>query len=247
MSIDNLDSKVINLVNEFAGNPRIKEVSKDIQRSIKTNEEIHELNITPNKMVKLFNVDGPGLRPKMFKNLRKIKYSISYFLPMIVIHFFESLPNLRYLDLSNIYIGHNVNYRLSNFNLPNLDTLDLSGLAILEIPNFTNLPKLKNLYLSLNRLERMPKFNHLPKLEVLDVSNNELTMVPNLQLPNLITLNISNNEIVKVPNFTGLPKLIRLDLSNNKLTKVPNFIHLSSLRSLILDGNNLITIPNLPE
>ena len=125
--------------------------------------------------------------------------------------------------------------RIPSFDLPNLDTLELSYNKLTEVPQFS-LPNLRYLYLDNNELTKIPKFS-LPKLEKLDLHKNQLDQVPLFDFPQLISLDISYNKLKEIPIF-NLPNLQTISLDHNYLTKVPVF-HLSNLKYVSVVDNNL--------
>ncbi len=153
-----------------------------------------------------------------------------------------NLPNLQYLDLSRNQLSGSV----SNFNLPNLQELYLPYNQLSDsIPNFI-LPNLHRLWLYNNQLSGgIPNFN-LPNLQWLHLSRNQLSgSIPNFNLPNLQWLHLSGNQLSgSTPNF-NLPNLQELDLSGNQLSgSIPNF-NLPNLQRLWLYNNQLSgSIPN---
>ena len=121
------------------------------------------------------------------------------------------------------------------FDLPNLDTLELSYNELSEVPQFS-LPNLRYLYIDNNELTKIPNFS-LPKLERLDLHKNKLDEVPIFDFPQLISLDISYNKLKEIPIF-NLPNLQTISLDNNYLTKIPLF-HLSKLNYISVVNNNL--------
>jgi Secretion system C-terminal sorting domain/Leucine Rich repeats (2 copies) len=153
-----------------------------------------------------------------------------------------NLPNLDQLNLSR----NQLNGELPIFNLPNLEKMllgenNLSG----EIPNF-NMPKLKILWLGENNLSGEIPDLKLPELERLWLDENQLNgELPKLNLPKLKELSIIYNQLNgKIPNF-DLPELEYLALSFNKLSgEIPDF-DLPKLERMYLNNNELSG--NVPE
>ena len=125
--------------------------------------------------------------------------------------------------------------RIPSFDLPNLDTLELSYNKLTEVPQFS-LPNLRYLYLDNNQLVKVPNFS-LPELEKLDLHNNQLNEVPPFDLPKLSSLILASNKLKEIPIF-NLPNLQTISLDNNYLTKIPVF-HLKNLRYISVVDNNL--------
>ncbi len=67
------------------------------------------------------------------------------------------------------------------FGWDNIETLNLKGASITELPVNPSLPKLKNLYLNKNQLRDVSPtlfkqfLKNLPELRLIDLSNNPLT------------------------------------------------------------------------
>jgi Leucine-rich repeat (LRR) protein len=154
-------------------------------------------------------------------------------------------------NLYDIFLRKNITLvrkklnKVPSFDLPNLETLNLSDNMLTEVPEF-NLPNLRYLYLDNNQLIKLAMF-HLPKLEKLDIHDNNLSEVPAFNLPNLQSLDMSGNRLEKIPLFI-LPKLRSFSLNNNKLEKLPLFdfknLHYLSLRNNIFDEREKNRIKN---
>jgi Leucine-rich repeat (LRR) protein len=153
-----------------------------------------------------------------------------------------NLPNLQSLNLS----WNQLNGTIPNFNLPNLQHLDLNINQLTGIiPNF-NLSNLSYLDLGANQLSgSIPNFN-LPNLQYLDLRYNQFSgSIPNFNLPNLQDLDLRYNQFSgSIPNF-NLPNLLKIWLNFNQLSdRIPNF-NLPNLQDLRLGNNRLSgSIPN---
>ncbi|XP_037990592.1 leucine-rich repeat-containing protein 66 [Motacilla alba alba] len=149
---------------------------------------------------------------------------------------------LKHLNLSNNLISELTLTTCTN--LPNLETLDLSGNAIhtltLEMPTPAHGSKK---YSIVDRL--------LPALKVLSVERNNLNTVPRGLglLQSLQTVHMSSNAIQQIDpkDFQNCSQLKDIDLRNNKITKIhPDaFRDLNKLQVVDL-RENALTIP-LPQ
>uniref|UniRef100_A0A8C9UCG0 Leucine rich repeat containing 66 n=1 Tax=Serinus canaria TaxID=9135 RepID=A0A8C9UCG0_SERCA len=147
---------------------------------------------------------------------------------------------LKHLNLSNNLISELTLTTCTN--LPNLETLNLSGNAIhtltLEMPTPAHGSKK---YSIVDRL--------LPALKVLSVERNNLNTVPRGLLQSLQTVHMSSNAIQQIDpkDFQNCSQLKDIDLRNNKITKIhPDaFRDLNKLQVVDL-RENALTIP-LPQ
>lgn len=141
-------------------------------------------------------------------------------------------------------------------NLDNLETLNLSGVRIVNPSCLSSLTKLKNLNLifsyriqgnDLSFLKKMSNLqslcikgwdisdctpiHHLKDLQFLDLGNNKLESCDTLRyLDNLLSLNLSCNPLTDIKGLIPLKKLQHLDLDQNY--KIIDHSPLSSLKSL---------------
>ena len=138
--------------------------------------------------------------------------------------------------------------------LTNLETLDLSGNQLAELPEglFDGLTSLRTLLLYGNRLTELPEglFAGLTSLETLWLYTNRLTALPEglfAGLTSLDELHLKNNFLTALPEglFAGLTSLDELFLNSNRLTALPEglFAGLTSLRTLHLYHNRLTALP----
>ena len=131
---------------------------------------------------------------------------------------FQSLTNLRLLDLSNNFL------KKVSIQLP--DSLEL-----LVIAN--------------NALSVWPLANTPTNLTELELQDNKIEDIfpHDQEVNNLKIMNLSSNHIEVLPN-TMFAKLEILDLSRNYLSAVPQNMNMRTpfLRDLILDGNRIETI-----
>ncbi|KAM7021974.1 leucine-rich repeat-containing protein 66 [Passerculus sandwichensis] len=149
---------------------------------------------------------------------------------------------LKHLNLSNNLISELTLTTCTN--LPNLETLNLSGNAIhtltLEMPAPAHGPK------NYSMVDRL-----LPALKVLSLERNNLNTVPRGLglLQSLQTVHMSSNAIEQIDpkDFQNCSQLKDIDLRNNKITKIhPDaFRDLNKLQVVDL-RENALTIP-LPQ
>lgn len=129
--------------------------------------------------------------------------------------------------------------------------LDLKGLGLYSLPGFlfSELPQLQSLDLSGNWLKDLPGIDQLSQLTILNLRGNHLKTLPENfgQLSQLRELDLSSNLITVLPDSFGkLSLLTALDLSSNTLTSLPeSFGKLSQLTTLNLQFNrDLTSLPN---
>jgi len=157
-----------------------------------------------------------------------------------------SIPNYSHMtELYELDLSVNgLTGQIPNFNLPYLETLDLSSNRILgsTIPDFDSLPMLKILNLRYAKLtDSIPDFQSLDSLEVLSLDYNDLTgTIPNFSnLPNLLSLDVAvNNLNGTIPDFSNLPNLENLYLDDNNLSgAIPDLSSLLKLQQFRIDEN----------
>ena len=186
-----------------------------------------------------------------------------------------SFPRLRYLDASGSAMklrdvtGH-VHlvwlslarcglHRVTEMDLPNLRTLDLSqnGISSLHVDVFLTLINLKTLILSRNPLVHLSTGKSELKqsiLHTLDLSFSSLTIFSSDNIscfPQLAHLNISFSAVDTVPDagFSATPNLNEVDLRGNRLQNYPReFLkQLHNLRSILSDDFTLCCRQSLPD
>lgn len=130
-----------------------------------------------------------------------------------------------------------------------LNSLDLSGFGIEELPNdfFWRFPHLFSINLAKNNLSTLAEdaFNKNRKLRELDLNSNRFADLPEGLLKNALhlqILNISGNHLETLPDgfFQRTINLRKLNLADNQLSSLPSsFFKLTTLWSLDLSGNKL--------
>ncbi|XP_048727873.1 malignant fibrous histiocytoma-amplified sequence 1 homolog isoform X3 [Ostrea edulis] len=134
------------------------------------------------------------------------------------------------------------------FDLPALETLDLEGTKINNMPETTN-HGLRELNLSRNFLNVLPRsVYNLNHLTLLNLSDNQFNSLPDElgNLKSLTKLRLANNQIHFLPLTIGnLKNLKELDVSFNKLKRFPiNIKGLRNLKYLHAEKNDLTAVPD---
>ena len=165
-----------------------------------------------------------------FPNLEKLNFNLNYFSDF---QFFNSVEHFK--NLNNLNIGSNkfdqATFRnkefnlnsineiilsngvfnddsisiLSNFNMENIETIDLSSnnLSYLSFVKGVNWPNLSKLNLSYNNIEEindLDKFSHLSSLEIFDNKISDIEKVKNLKnkIPKLeVHLRLYHKDIIE--------------------------------------------------
>lgn len=124
--------------------------------------------------------------------------------------------------------------------------LDLSLLALTDLPDLSALHGLRELDLSENRLSKLPDLSKIPTLERLDLSCNQFAEMPDVsELKNVRDLNMSHNRLTVLTDISVLTQLRELDLSNNQLAQVPVLSKLTGLNRLLISSNQLTCLPDI--
>lgn len=134
------------------------------------------------------------------------------------------------------------------FDLPALESLDLEGTKINNMPETTN-HGLRELNLSRNFLSALPRsVYNLNHLTLLNLSDNQFSTLPDElgNLRSLTKLRLANNQIHFLPLTIGnLKNLKELDVSFNKLKRLPiNIKGLRNLKCLHAEKNDLTAVPD---
>lgn len=134
------------------------------------------------------------------------------------------------------------------FDLPALESLDLEGTKINNMPETTN-HGLRELNLSRNFLGALPRsVYNLNHLTLLNLSDNQFSTLPDElgNLRSLTKLRLANNQIHFLPLTIGnLKNLKELDVSFNKLKRLPiNIKGLRNLKYLHAEKNDLTAMPD---
>jgi Leucine-rich repeat (LRR) protein len=169
----------------------------------------------------------------IFKNLEAIQLSFIDLdsIPTQI----ANITSLKYMQITNC----NLKSVKRNFNLPNLEYLDISYNKLNEIPfEISQLKKIQCFTLSYNKITTLPEiFSHLTSITRLFLDGNNLIdckyLPPNLSELNVVSCKIANTNwlISKSSLFHSLQTLSMWD---NKLTEIPNEFELFT-NLLVLD------------
>ncbi|CAF3519993.1 unnamed protein product [Rotaria sp. Silwood1] len=190
--------------------------------------------------------DNKQFKIATFKNLSRLDSVYFSFLTNLESVSFENTLSLSSVTITASALSKN----LSFFNVPSIETLDLSGCQLTIFPeSILTLKSLVKLVMKANQLSTLPLTlsTDLPNLQVLDLSRNNFQ--GNIfQQPSLIYLRelyLSNNSLVSIDGIGEYPSLKSLDLSYNKILSIPlEIMELSStLGSLNINYNQLRSIP----
>ncbi|XP_062006473.1 putative disease resistance protein At4g19050 [Rosa rugosa] len=182
-----------------------------------------------------------------FQSLSVLEISGATSLKMIPDNFFETMSNLRSLNLSEANVK---SLPSSLFNRSELRWLILRGCSQLKtLPSLKSLGKLKVLDLSgatsFSRF-RDKTFAALQKLHTLNLSNSQITRLPflhgNDELNQLLLGGCAS--LNRLPTLNTIPQLQILDLSGATGLKEIQFEPLDSLKALDLSGTHIKRQPS---
>ena len=137
------------------------------------------------------------------------------------------------------------------YGLKDLETLDVHGNALSELPNdLHELTNLRILDIANNKLQSFP-FGATEYLQLteLNIGHNRLsgTLLPSSLrgLPTLKSLDVSGNALSSVCDggTVMMPKLQSLSLGSNRLTLLPDLSEWKDLVNLSVRNNNIATMP----
>ncbi|CAI5453010.1 unnamed protein product [Caenorhabditis angaria] len=136
---------------------------------------------------------------------------------------FEVFRNLENLNISNNSITNTTLIRLGLNLLAKLKNIDLSVNCLVKFDcNFFDLPSLESIDLSSNNLIKTIVRRPLKSVTNLYLQNNRLSTLSPLSCPNLVVLNISNNKLASCASLKPLTEtrnLQILDCRNNSVTE----------------------------
>lgn len=147
-------------------------------------------------------------------------------------------PNFRAFLVSQFPTCFNSSQQLDTTcnDIINTTSLNVSGMAIMNVEGIQYFDNLINLDVSLNQITSL---SDLPSsLSSLRCTNNQLTSLPDL--PNMTDLNFAHNSISVLPN---LPNIVSLNCESNQLASLPL---LPGITTLHCGGNYLSSLPNFP-
>lgn len=151
------------------------------------------------------------------------------------------------LDLNGLGIQNIKDF--SNLgNLKTVKELDLHNNNITIISGLEKLSSLQTLYLQGNKITEIGGLDTLENLGYLYLSNNKIKDITRLtNLKNLKILNLEFNEIENISGLESLTNLAFLNLSKNKISKITGLDSLKNLGTLYLNHNEIEKIENISE
>ena len=136
----------------------------------------------------------------------------------------EELSNITTLDLSNKGITETIGIH----EFYNLENLDLSGNNLVEFGAINNLKNLKVLNLEKNHIVCIDEFIELKQLKALNLNDNydigESSFYHFNEIGNLEELHIKNTNISSLKWFENMQNLKVLDASKNCIREIPDSI-----------------------
>jgi len=148
------------------------------------------------------------------------------------------LPNLNSLEIS----GLNVDSLSFLSSLLQLDSLNLSGstFPVEDLPFIATLPALKQLSLSDCNLSTIDPLENAWSLTDLDLSHNTIRNLDVLKtIPNLKKLNLQHNAVNSLDIVGSLDELEVLNVAFNAITSLEPLESCSNLTELVADNNHL--------
>lgn len=153
-----------------------------------------------------------------------------------------SMIHLTSLDLSHNEIEDTS--MLTEFDMPDLDTLNLSYNLLTDLSDFPwiwDSVNLRELDLSYNDINEIDDIYGFTNLEVVTLSNNRISDLSVLWfLPDVRILYLDNNLVEDISRLGNLTNLEELYLHDNLVTNIEPLLNLPSLRKVTLMNN-----PNL--
>ncbi|MBK8454247.1 MAG: COR domain-containing protein [Thiofilum sp.] len=162
--------------------------------------------------------------------------------------FFRIDPKVKYLyELKKLIICGSLHdpWSISEISflkfLVNLEYLDISCNAIIDLKPLTSLYNLRFLYLSRNIITDISQIKDLKKLETLDLGLNRISNIESISTLNYLeNLFISQNKIFDISSLKTLNFLKNLSLNKNLISNIEPITSLENLESISL-SNNVIT------
>ena len=132
-----------------------------------------------------------------------------------ITHFYPiSLPNLRYLNLSN---GSLLELELGN-NYPELRDVDVSNNIGVTSIDVTQQTKLEKLLIKGTKITELNLINN-PELIMLDASNTDITKLDLSSNKNITTLELSDSKLSRL-NVSNLAYLHTINIDNTKIQRI---------------------------
>ncbi len=137
---------------------------------------------------------------------------------------------------------------ITNEDLDKVETLELSELGLLSLPDLIKFTNLKILNIYSNSIKDIEVIEDLVRLEELYLNNNDITdLEPLANMLNLVKLELSYNDISDLKYLEDLKNLTVLNLSFNNIVDISSLKNLSSLKELHLEGNKVKNIEVLKK
>ena len=137
----------------------------------------------------------------------------------------------------------------------NLETLQLSGVGLVDISAVANMPALRTLDLNTNNIVDISALANCPALTFVNLASNKIQDVSALyDLIFIQELDLSINSIANYNAATGkgisseiqkLSNMTKLNLTSNKISDVSIFSNMPNLAILYLGSNNIVDVAPL--
>ncbi len=158
------------------------------------------------------------------------------------------LPQLQTLEFSGMEVSD-----LSFLaHVPQLQVLDLNNIQVSDVSGLSNLPQLQTLNLSLTQVSDLSCLTNLPQLQELNLNGTQVSDLSFLaHLPQLQTLRLNGTPLRDLSGLSNLPQLQTLYLSGTPLRDLSGLSNLPQLQTLYLSGTEvsdlspLAQLPNL--
>lgn len=119
--------------------------------------------------------------------------------------------------LTSLIVKSNPFTSIPQINLPNLEYLDISNLNLSRLPDISLLKNLKQLDCYSNKLTAFPDFSVYDSLTMIDASTNQISTFPSLP-SSIRKVYLDNNQLYTLPDLSNYSNLTEVRLYNNNLT-----------------------------
>lgn len=145
------------------------------------------------------------------------------------------------LEIDRIRIPANTSPKLTDIKyLKNLEFLDASDNAIVDLATIGSLTKLKALYLSRSKIKDIKPLAKLKGLEILSLKTNNISdLTPLSGLAKLRKLYLSENKISSVKPLSKLVNIQELYLKKNSITDISPLKDMKVMYDLNADSNRI--------
>ena len=163
----------------------------------------------------------------------------------------EDIGNL--LNLTSLYLNNNnqpdcLQDVTPLCHLRKLESLTLTGHAIIDISPIGLLANLAYLDLSNNAITDISPLKGLSRLNYLDLSRNNITRIDSIEsLTSITVLYLSENNIYDITPLYCVIRLTDLSLDNNDIDNIWPLSDMEQLRCLYLENNRIYDISPLAE